>query len=182
MSGDAASDRPVLVTERLELWRPRAGDLAGLVELMRPEVMRRFLVPGAENAGAQFERLLRNAGSWSLYGYGIFTVRLRGTGDLIGTCGVFRSWRGYGDLVADAAEAGWIVAQAHWGKGLASEAMRAALAWFDAEHGSRRVVCIIAAGNLASDAVARKLGFTAYARDVDPADDVEIVLYERLRG
>ena len=177
-----SSGGPLLVTERLELWQPRAGDHAGLVALMEPEPMRRFLTPDAGAAKGQFERLLRNAGSWSLYGYGIFTVRLRGGPEVIGTCGVFRSWRGFGEGLDDVAEAGWIVAHEQWARGIAGEAMRASLAWFDAQHGPERIACIIAEGNAASGRLARNLGFEPYSRHIDPADHAAIILYERLGG
>ncbi len=35
---------PILVTERLELWRPQAGDLAGIVAMVAPDQVRLHLV------------------------------------------------------------------------------------------------------------------------------------------
>ena len=135
---------PVLTTERLELWRPAASDHAGLLALITPEPVRRFLGPAQATPEDAFARLLRNAGSWALYGYGVFIVRERGRAGIVATCGVFHSWRGFGAKVGtgmdDVPEAGWIIAEPHWGQGYASEAMQAALGWFDREHGVRRTV------------------------------------------
>lgn len=169
----------MLTTERLELWRPQVGDHVDLLALISPEAVRRFLGPAKPTADDVFARLLRNAGSWSLYGYGVFQVRTRGgDGAIVGTAGVFRSWRGFGQGMDDVPEAGWIIAQPHWGKGYAFEAMSAALAWFDREHGPQRVACMIEDGHTASVAVAEKLGFVEYARH-EPEGERAIVLYER---
>lgn len=172
---------PFLQTARLDLWQPRVGDLADLFALTRDEETRRFLGSFVPTEMDAFNRLLRNAGGWALYGYGIFAVRLKGASQIIGTCGVFRSHRGFGpDLgLDDVAEAGWIVHKDHWGTGIAREAMEAALAWFDATHGQQRVACMIDAGHTASDALARKLGFAPYARH-QPEEGAELVLYERV--
>lgn len=174
------TDAPLLKTVRLELWQPRLGDLADLFALTRDEETRRFLGSFVPSEMDSFNRLHRNAGSWALHGYGTFAVRLRGEGRIIGTCGVFRSHRGFGsDLGLDnVAEAGWIVHKDHWGQRIASEAMEAALAWFDAAHGKQRITCMIEEGHKASDALARKLGFVPYARH-RPEDGAELVLYER---
>ncbi len=80
----------------------------------------------------------------------------------------------------DVPEAGWIVAEPHWGKGYALEAMRAALGWFDREHGATRTVCMIEEGHAASVKVAARLGYVAYDRHA-PEDGRPLVLYDRLR-
>ena len=124
---------PVLTTERLELWQPQLGDLPDLFELTRSDEARRFLGSFVPSEMDSFARLYRNAGSWALHGYGIFMVRLSGQPQIVGTCGVFRSHRGFGAALGldDVPEAGWIIHPGHWGQGIAREAMEAALAWFD---------------------------------------------------
>lgn len=171
---------PLLTTARLELWQPRLGDAADLYQLTLPEETRRFLGGFAPSEMDAFNRLLRNAGGWALHGYGVFMVRLKGEGQIIATCGVFRSHRGFGadKGLDDVAEAGWIVHQDHWGQGVAREATEAALAWFDAAHGPQRVACMIEEGHIASDKLARKLGFAPYGRH-EGEDGAVLVLYER---
>lgn len=173
---------PFLTTERFELWQPAASDLGDLVRLLEGEGMIRFLGPARPTALSQFDRLLRNAGSWSLYGYGVFYVRSRGTREIIASCGVFHSWRGFGKGMDDVPEAGWIVRQDWWGKGVASEAMRAVLPWFDETHGhQQRIACMIEEGNTASERLANALGFVRYDSHVLSGDDAaHMNLFERL--
>ena len=170
--------QPLLHTERLELWKPRIGDMPGLVELIAADETRRFLGPAQADEKSQFEKLLKNAGGWALYGYGTFHVRLRGEPAIIGSCGIFHSWRGFAQGMDDVPEAGWIIRNDHWGKGIAHEAMRAALDWFDKTYGPRRVAAMIEDGNTASQRVAGKLGFVEYGRQF--YEDSPLVLYERL--
>jgi RimJ/RimL family protein N-acetyltransferase len=172
---------PVLVTERLELWRPQVTDRAGLRALIEPGEVRRFLGGMDPDDHDVFMRLLRNAGSWALYGYGTFIVRERGGEEIVGNCGVFHSWRGFGRGLDDVAEAGWIVANSAWSKGYAQEAMTAALAWFEREHATQPTMCMIEQGHHASHAVAAKLGYVACDR-VAERDERPLIVYRRESG
>jgi RimJ/RimL family protein N-acetyltransferase len=172
------SEAPVLVTERLELWRPRIADRPLLETMMEPAAVRQYLGAMEPSTPDVFTRLLRNAGSWSLYGYGTFMVRERGGEAIIGNCGVFHSWRGLGEDFDDKPEAGWILAESHFGKGIAREAMTAALSWFDHEHGPREVVCMIEPANGPSIALAERLGFKP-TREAQLPDGAEIQLFSR---
>lgn len=172
---------PLLTTDRFELWKPAAADLDDLVHLLEGEDMTRFLGPARAEPLQQFDRLHRNAGSWALHGYGLLYVRRKGESGIIASCGVFHSWRGFGKGMDDVPEAGWIVRRDCWGHGVAGEVMRAVLPWFDQTHGSRRIVCMIEAGNTASERLATALGFTQY--DSHPPADGEprtLSLYERV--
>lgn len=181
----SANGPAVITTARLELFRPQAGDLEGLFQILaRPET-RRFLGPTDASKADSFSRLLRNAGSWSLYGYGVFIVRLKGQQGILGSCGVFHSYRGFGagteDMgMNDVPEAGWIVNPDHWGQGYAREAMDAALGWFEAEHGPQRIACMIEEGHGVSQRLAAALGFAAYARQEADDEPTPLILYERL--
>ena len=177
----------LIVTPRLELFRPHASDRDGLFTMMDDPETRRFLGPTDASMADTFARLLRNGGSWSLYGYGTFIVRLKGQKGILGSCGIFHSWRGFGTRAGgkgmdDVPEAGWIINADHWGKGYAREAMEAALAWFDAEHGPQRIACMIEEGHAVSQHLAETLGFAAYDRH-DPDDGAApLVLYQRIIG
>jgi len=171
---------PVLTTARLELWQPGPGDLADLFDLTFAEETRRFLGQFVPTETDSFARLLRNAGSWSLWGYGTFMVRLKGTDRIVANCGVFRSHRGFGadQGLDNVPEAGWIVHRDVWGQGVAREVMEAALAWFDQTHGRQRVACMIEEGHAASDRLAFKLGFVPYGRQESPGA-APLILYQR---
>lgn len=168
----------MLVTERLELWLPAKDDVLPMHAIVADSATSRYL--GPENGrDDHFNRFCRNAGSWLLYGYGAFMLRERGGGALLGNCGVFHSYRGLGPDFDDSPEAGWILRSDRVGQGLASEAMSAALAWFEREHGARRVVCMISQDNARSMALAGRLGFKLM-RDAKLPDGDEVRLYERL--
>jgi RimJ/RimL family protein N-acetyltransferase len=170
---------PLLTTERLELWQPQAGDFAGIDAIYMDPRTLEFLGTWTPSAADSFARLLRNAGGWALYGYGIFSVRKQGEPQIIGTCGVFRSYRGFAEGLNDVPEAGWIVHPDHWGHGYAGEAMAAIMPWFDRAHGQQRVACMIEQGHTVSERLAAKLGFIEYARHQQP-EERPLVLYERL--
>lgn len=170
-------DPPHIVTDRLELKLPTAADFHATVEIVAHPETGRFL--GAHSTPADhFIRFCRSAGSWLLYGYGSFIIRLRETDEVIGNCGVFHTWRGLGADFDDCPEAGWIVRHDQIGKGLAHEAMSAALGWFDRAHGPRRVVCMIATENAPSLRLAGKLGFTLLREAEMPAGE-PVQLLER---
>lgn len=144
-----------------------------------PEVQR-FLGAPADNPTADmFSRALRGAGSWALYGYGMFMVWEKGSGAFVGQVGAFHTMRGFGKGMDDVPEVGWILARPFWGLGYAHEAMRAALAWFDATAGRQRITCMIEEDNAASIALARRLGFRRYDEHV-LEDGVSVDLFERL--
>ncbi|AKQ43081.2 acetyltransferase, ribosomal protein N-acetylase [Aurantiacibacter atlanticus] len=171
---------PMIVTERLELWLPRAADLRPLFDIIsQPETMR-FLGPSA-TIEDHFMRFCRNAGCWQLYGYGMFILRERGAqggkSPIIGNCGIFHSIRGIGEDFDDRAEAAWIIGAGFTGQGYAGEAMRAVLDWFDAEHRAE-VMCMIAPGNAASLRLADRLGF-ASLHDSRLPDGDEVRLFRR---
>jgi RimJ/RimL family protein N-acetyltransferase len=170
---------PVLLTERLELWRPRIADRPMLEAMMEPAAVRQYLGAMEPSTPDVFTRLLRNAGSWSLYGYGTFMVRERGREEIIGNCGVFHSWRGLGEDFDDRPEAGWILAESAFGKGYAHEAMASALDWFAREHGPREVVCMISPENAPSLRLAERLGFTPTRLATLPGDTEQVQLFRR---
>ena len=156
---------PIITTERLELFAPTYEDVAPMFAIMQhPDTWKHFGAPiTIENHTLRF---FRNAGSWALCGYGGFMVREKGRPELLGNCGIFHSWRGLGEDFDDNPEAGWIMSADHAGRGYASEAMTAVLAWFDRQHGPRRVTAMIAPENTASHRLAARLGFRVF-RQVD---------------
>jgi len=171
---------PTLLTERLELRPPVAADFPATMAIVSEPATARYL--GGHSATAEhFLRFCRSAGSWLLYGYGGFVIRPRGSEEVIGTCGVFHTWRDLGPDFDDQPEAGWILRSDQVGRGIGGEAMTAVLAWFDRAHGPRRVLCMIVPDNAASIRLAQKLGFTPL-RDAVLPDGEAVRLFERLPG
>lgn len=170
-------DRPLLETERLELWLPRADDLKATYAIVTEAGTSRYL--GAVSALHEHSfRFMRGAGSWFLYGYGPLMLRLRGRPEVIGNCGVFHTFRGLGEDFDDHPEAGWIIGAEHVGQGFGREVMDAVLAWFDAAHGPRRIVCMIAPENAPSLALAQRMGFAPFRNAALPDGEI-VTLLER---
>jgi RimJ/RimL family protein N-acetyltransferase len=168
---------PILTTDRLDMRPPVASDFAAVLTINAQPATGRYL-GSTSSVAEQFLRFCRSAGSWPLYGYGSFVIRRRDADAVIGNCGIFHTWRDLGPDFDDHPEAGWVLGAEHTGRGLAEEAMRAVLAWFDGAHGPRRTVCMIDPRNAASIKLAGKLGFAPF-RDANLANGEAVTLFER---
>jgi RimJ/RimL family protein N-acetyltransferase len=91
-------------------------------------------------------------GHWDLRGYGVWAVEDAATGELIGRAGLLHP-EGWPD-----AELNWIIKPSMRGRGLATEAARAALDFAFDQLGFDRVISLIRPENPASGQVAVKLG------------------------
>lgn len=172
---------PRLESERLVLSVPERDDYLLLRDLVADPEVQRFLGPPPENPTADmFGRALKGAGSWHLFGYGMFMVREKAGGAFVGQVGVFHTLRGFSKGMDDMPEAAWMLASAHWGKGYAHEAMNAAMEWFDKAHAYKRVVCMIEPENTASIRLADRLGFSQYDDHI-LSDGAMVNLYERFK-
>lgn len=155
---------PRLRTARLVLREPRAADFERFaIEAAEPRA--RAYMGGAIDRREAWKRFLTTAGSWVVWGMGWWTVELPGTG-FVGSVGIFRRES------RPEIEIGWVIQRAHWGKGFACEAARAALEFAHQERGASRVIAHIAKGNDASISVAAKLGMRC-AGEVDFYGDVD---------
>lgn len=109
-------------------------------------------------------RLLRYGGLWGILGFGYWLVEQRASGAFVGEVGVADFRRDLEPSLDDALEAGWVVHPGAQGRGFATEAMQAVLAWVDRHLAGQRLVCMIAPGNAASFRIAAKCGFVEFAR------------------
>jgi len=145
---------PILTTDRLILRGWRESDFAALTAMMAdPDVARYLTVDGRPPDNVQTWRSMAVfVGHWALRGYGLFAVEERATGAFVGRVGPWRpeGWPGF--------EIGWGLARAYWGRGYATEAARAAGDWAFAAFGLENVISLIHVDNVASQAVARRLG------------------------
>lgn len=174
---------PLIETERLTLSLPKVEDLQASFAIVSDSETQRYLGPQPTRPD-HFARFLRGVGSWTLYGYGSLMVRLKGSSEPIGTCGIFHSWRGLGEDFDNQPEAGWILMPDHVGQGLAGEAMHAVLSWFDREIGPRRVVALIDPANEPSLRLAAKLGFEIFRDGLMPdaeGSEERLLLLERIK-
>jgi RimJ/RimL family protein N-acetyltransferase len=122
-------------------------------------------------------RTLRYVGHWSAFGYGMFAVRDR-AGRFMGDVGISDFHRDIAPPIT-APEAGWVLATWAHGQGYASEALAAALRWFEEAHGAQELACIIDPPNAPSLRVAAKHGFVESRRA--SYHDAEVIVFTRPR-
>lgn len=101
---------------------------------------------------------MRYVGHWALLGYGYWAVRDKLSGEYLGSIGFSNFLRDITPAL-DAPEMGWTLVSSAHGKGYATEALRAALAWGKTHLPGEKTVCIISPENQASLALAKKVGF-----------------------
>ena len=168
---------PVLETSRLRLRGFRADDFDAWVALSRTPAFYRYLTPEAMPAEEIWRLLLRSAGHWVVMGFGFWAVEERASGRFVGGVGFLNLKRALDPPLGDAPEIGWVLDPAVHGRGYASEAVAAVLAWGAGHFGPVRTVCIIHPENAASLRLAAKFGYREYVRTTYHAGP--IVLLER---
>jgi RimJ/RimL family protein N-acetyltransferase len=116
-------------------------------------------VGGPSGLEDTWRRMLASSAFWPLLGIGMWSVEDRGSGETVGHVGFFDFMRDCTPPIAGEVEMGWILAPAAQGKGLAGEACRAILDWFDGNFGTLPIYALISPGNEPSMRLAEKLGF-----------------------
>ena len=172
----ALPELPVLETERLILRQNRLSDLDARCAITDDPDFMRF-VGGVYDRQENLSRILRYVGHWVAFGYGLFAVEEKGTGRYVGNVGLAHFERELGEDFDSFPEGAWMVAQWAEGQGYASEAMTAALGWYEATFGPGRMVCIIDPGNTNSFKLANRLGFHRFREGASRGRTV--VLLER---
>jgi RimJ/RimL family protein N-acetyltransferase len=109
-------------------------------------------------------KLLRYVGHWALLGFGYWAVEEKATGHFAGEIGFADYKRNLDPSLLGAAEIGWAFRAGSHGKGYATEAARAVIAWGDAHFGPCRTTCLIHPENVASIRVAEKCGYRELQR------------------
>jgi len=148
----------VIETERLILRRFRSDDRDTVARWNADPAFTRHLA-GVQTRAQSDETFDRWERHWRERGFGLLAIEWRDTGELIGRVGpqYHRMW-------ADDPEVGWALDPAWWGRGIATEAGAASVAWSFGALGFERVVSITTEANVASRNVMAKLGFTLHAQ------------------
>lgn len=154
---------PSVDTERLTLRGHRLEDFEESFAMWgNPDVTRH--IGGKPSTREEcWARLLRYVGHWDVLGFGYWVVREKATGRFLGEVGLADFQRDIQPSLGGAKEAGWALVPEAQGKGYATEAVRAMLAWADGRFGPERIVCLIDPGNAASVKVADRCGFREFA-------------------
>ncbi len=146
-------------TERLLLRQHRLEDFDASAALWADETVTRFIGGRPQSREEVWTRLLRYAGHWALLGYGYWAVEDKTTGHFVGDIGFGDRQRDVRPAFDGRQEIGWVLSPSVHGKGYATEAVTAALAWGDAHLPSPLTTCIIHPDHAVSIRVAEKHGF-----------------------
>lgn len=167
---------PTLTTSRLILRPHRPDDFDACAALWADPAVTRFIQGRPQSREEVWSRLLRYAGHWQWLGYGYWAVEQGGR--FVGELGLADFQRQM-DPPLGVPELGWALSPAVWGKGYATEALQAALAWADAELDAAETACIVAPENVVSLRVAEKLGYRQSARTLYRGEDTLVFRRER---
>jgi RimJ/RimL family protein N-acetyltransferase len=147
-----------LETERLVCERLRAEHAAELRTLMRDPRVARTLWPrpelpsDAELAGS----LAAKVDHWERHGFGMWLLRDRSTGAMVGRGGLQYTFVSG----IDAVEVGWAIVPERWGQGLATELALACVEVAFEDLGLLEIVAFALPDNIASRRVMEKAGLS----------------------
>jgi RimJ/RimL family protein N-acetyltransferase len=156
-----ALEIPTLETQRLRLRAFRKSDYEDYAALNAdPEVLRYLMGSGQEpwDRGRSWRHMAFLMGHWQLGGAGMWAVEHRETGEFVGTAGFAapEGWPGF--------ELAGLLARRFWGKGYATEAGRAALAYAFTTLEKDHIISLIHPENRASIRAAERIGETLEGR------------------
>jgi ribosomal-protein-alanine N-acetyltransferase len=161
--------RPVIETPRLRLREPTLADEDALASMFAdPEVMRWIGQGGVVDREGALRVLERELEHHAEHGYGEWALTIHDSDEMIGLCGLL-DWP---DLDGHAEmEVAYLLRRDVWGNGYATEAASAIRDWAIRELGRERLICLVYHDNVASAAVARKLGMS-WEKDVMMGEQV----------
>jgi RimJ/RimL family protein N-acetyltransferase len=144
-----------LQTERMVLRLMEMSDVDDLMGIFSdPVAMRHY--PSTKSRQEAQEWVRRVQESYRDRGFGLWVAVLEDSGEFVGQCGLtVQEVEGKNEV-----EIGYLFLRKFWGRGLATEAARAARDHGFNTLGYERLVSLIDPGNLASRRVAEKVGLT----------------------
>ncbi len=155
----SAARIPVITTDRLILRGHRLEDFAASAAMWADPAVTQHITGRPCSEEETWARFLRYIGHWALVGFGYWLVEEQATQKFVGEVGFADYKRDIEPSIQGIPELGWVLASDMHGKGYATEAAHAALAWGDQYFGAVQTVCLIAPRNSASIRVAEKCGY-----------------------
>jgi RimJ/RimL family protein N-acetyltransferase len=153
---------PVLETERLRMRAHRVGDLEACLAMWSDPVVTRYIGGKPSSRQQTWSRLVNYAGHWALLGFGYWVLEEKTAGRFAGELGFADFQRDIAASMRDVPELGFALAPHAHGKGYATEAVAAVVAWGDRHLRSPRTVCLIDEDNAASLRVVQKAGYAIF--------------------
>ncbi len=177
---EADRTAPSIETDRLVLRAHRPDDLRACASMWADPAVTRYITGKPSTHQQSWSRILQYAGLWSLLGFGYWAVEEKTGRTFIGELGFADFKRDIQPPLDGAPELGWALAARAHGNGYATEAVRAAVAWGDANIAATRTVCLISPDNAASIRVAQKCGYRELSHTT--YNDAPTILFERRRS
>lgn len=143
---------PTLRSARLLLRAPTEADAPDLLEISYYDGVR------AQDGAEVLDMLQKIEADVSRDESLHWLICLRGSGEVVGTCGFYRGYPG------NTGELGYVLKAAHRGQGYMSEALRAVIAYGFGTMRLERIVAYTAANNHASVGVLKRLSFAELER------------------
>jgi RimJ/RimL family protein N-acetyltransferase len=168
---------PILETPRLRLRAHTLADFENSAAMWADPQVARYIGGKPSTREESWARFLRYSGLWALLGYGYWLVEEKATGRFVGDVGFGDFKRAVEPKLEGMPESGWALAASSHGKGYATEAAGAILAWADQKFPGAPTVCLIDAENAPSIRVAEKLGYHEFARTL--YKDRPVILFRR---
>jgi RimJ/RimL family protein N-acetyltransferase len=154
-----------LKTARLLLRRWRETDHVPFAALNADPVVMEYF-PARLSRAESDDLIARIEAGFATHGYGLWALEVRATGEFVGFTGL--AVPSFNAHFTPAAEVGWRLARSAWGKGYATEAGLASVAFGFRDVGLDEIVSFTSATNVRSRAVMKRIGMTH-----DPADDFD---------
>jgi RimJ/RimL family protein N-acetyltransferase len=155
---------PVIETARLRLRAHRPDDFAACAAMWAlPDVVR-YIGGKPFTIEEVWARVLRYTGHWQWMGFGFWALEEKATGTFAGDLGFAEFKRDIEPSIQGIPEVGWVLAPHAQGKGYATEAVRAIVAWGNQHFDRARTVCLIHPENQPSLRVAEKCGYKEFHR------------------
>ncbi len=155
---------PVIETTRLRLRGHRYDDLAHCVAMWSDPNVTKFIGGRASTEQQTWARLLTYIGHWRLLGFGYWAIEEKASGDFVGEVGFADFKRDIVPAMREHPELGFALASRVHGRGYATEAVRAVLAWADRHLPYQQSVCMVVPDNRASLRVVEKCGYAVFAK------------------
>lgn len=155
-------EAPTLDTARLTLRAHRRDDYEADCAMWADPAVVRFIGGVPSTRQQTWSRLLTYMGHWQALKYGYWAIEEKSTGAFIGEAGFADFKRDIVPAMQNVPELGFALIPSAHGKGYASEAVNAVLAWGDAHLPSKRTVCIVNDDNAASLRIVENAGYRAF--------------------
>lgn len=156
---------PTIETKRLLLRAHTVDDFEAYQTMWSDEAVVRFIGGVPSTREQAWARLLRVAGMWHHMGFGFLAIEEKRSRRFIGEAGFLDMKRDMQPVSTEGTlETGWGLMPFAQGRGYASEALTALIAWAEERFPSKPMTCIIDPGNDPSLRLARKLGFREVQR------------------